>query len=161
MTDRAITRVIAIAPVRGAADTLDHVFALADFATDLIVVFGDEARSNEKRVIYRDIFGAIGRARRAVLWMPGPVDWQLAGEVRRAYEAPNVRSASPAKGMLLTPPAPEEQARALHGDVLTELMESGILTEVMRAFKPRLAARVERPALFSLREQGGRAWHEV
>jgi hypothetical protein len=161
MTDRAITGLIALAPVRGATSTLDHVLALPDFATDLIVVFGDGARSNEKRVIYRDIFGAIGRAQRAVLWMPGPVDWPLAGEVRRAYDAPNVRSASPARGMLLTPPAPQQEARAMHSDVLTELMDSGILTEVMRAFKPRLAARVERPALFSVREQGGPAWLEV
>ena len=88
---------LALAPERGAVETLEEVLALPDLAADMIVILGDPDDSPGKREMYRELFSALGRARRAVLWAPGPVDGALAREVRgpttwRCSNGPNVVS---------------------------------------------------------------------
>jgi hypothetical protein len=95
----------------------------------------------------------LGRARRSVVWIPGPVDGPLERDVRRAYETAKARPpARRTRILLLTPGAPPADVSPAAEEILSELMHT---------FEPRLAARVERPALFMLRDRGGHEWLEV
>src|SRR4051794_39348314 len=140
MYDEAITGVMALGPSRGAVATLEHVLALPDFAEDAIVIVGDLDDYPGKRETYRRLFTTLGRARRGVLWAPGPVDGALAREVRWAYES--------------AWPLPPSEAR---GSKPT----NDLLGELMRTFKPRLAARVARPAVYLVRERERPQWLEL
>lgn len=153
MTDRPITRMLALGPVRGALESLEQVLAQPELATDMIVIVGDESASAGKRETYRNLFAALGRARRPVLWVPGPIDRALEHEVRRAYETAEAHPPTQQAPILLfTPGKPPSDMAAVTDEILNELLET---------FKPGLAARVERPALYVLRDHGGSEWLEV
>jgi hypothetical protein len=141
MNDQAITGVMALGPSRGAVATLEHVLALPDFAADAIVVVGDLDDYPGKRETYRRLFTTLGRARRGVLWAPGLVDGALAREVHWAYESAWPLPASEPRGS--SAPA------------------NDLLGELMRMFKPRLAARVARPAVYLVRERERPQWLEL
>ena len=140
MSDHAISGVMALGATRGAVATLEHVLALPDFAADAIVVVGDLDDYPGKRETYRRLFTTLGRARRGVVWAPGPVDGALAREVRWAYESAWPLPAAEPRGS--TPP-------------------SDLIVELMRMFEPRRAARVERPAVYLVRERERPQWVEV
>ena len=141
MNDQAITGAMALGPGRGAVATLEHVLELPDFAEDAIVIVGDLDDYPGKRETYRRLFTTLGHARRGVLWAPGPVDGALAREVRRAYEA--------AWPLQISDP---RRSSAPANDLLGELM---------RMFKPHLAARVARPAVYLVRERERPQWLEL
>jgi hypothetical protein len=141
MNDQAITGVMALGPGRGAVATLEHVLALPDFAEDAIVVVGDLDDYPGKRETYRRLFTTLGRARRGVLWAPGPVDSALAREARWAYES--------------AWPLPVSETRG------STTAANDLLGELMRTFKPRLAARVARPAVYLVRERERPQWLEL
>jgi hypothetical protein len=144
---------LALSPVRGARESLEQVLAEPDLASDMIVIVGDETVSAGKRATYRALFAALGRARRPVLWVPGPIDRALEDDLRRAYETAEAHSPTQLAPILLfTPGRPPSDL----GDVTDE-----ILNELLATFKPGLAARVERPALYVLRDHGGSEWVEV
>jgi hypothetical protein len=144
---------LALSPARGALESLEQVLAEPDLASDMIVIVGDATVSVGKRDLYRNLFAALGRARRPVLWVPGPVDRALEHEVRRAYETAEPHPPTQQAPILLfTPGKPPSDL----GDVTDE-----ILNELLETFKPGLAARVERPALYVLRDHGGSEWLEV
>jgi hypothetical protein len=141
MNDQAITGVMALGPGRGAVATLEHVLALPDFADDAIVVVGDLDDYPGKRETYRRLFTTLGHARRGVLWAPGPVDGALAREVRTAYESAwPLRTSEPGR----------------RSELLVDLLD-----ELMRTFKPHLAARVARPAVYIVRERERPQWLEL
>jgi hypothetical protein len=152
MTDRAITGVLALCPGRAAAATLEQVLAQPDLANDLIVIVGDSSRQRDKRATYRAIFSTLGRVRRPVLWVPEYTESAFEGEVGRAYASAQPPASRSARGLLvmrgatpsdLGPPADE------------------LVGELLRTFRPRLAPRVERPAVYALRDQGSREWLEL
>jgi hypothetical protein len=152
-TDPPIAGVLALGPVRGAVESLQQLLALPEFATDMIVIVGDSSDSDHKRETYHEIFGILGRARRSVVWIPGPVDGQFERDVRRAYETAKARP--PTRHghiLLLTPDAPPAEVGPAAEPILAELLHT---------FEPGLAARVERPALFMLRERGRAEWLEL
>jgi hypothetical protein len=152
-TDLPISGVLALGPVRGAVESLQQLLAQPEFATDMLVIVGDSSESQHKRETYQEIFGMLGRARRSVVWIPGPVDGPLERDIRRAYETAKARPpARRARILLLTPGAPPADVGPAAEEILSELMHT---------FEPRLAARVERPALFMLRDRGGHEWLEV
>ena len=140
MNYQAVTGVMALGPTRGAVATLEHVLALPDFAEDAIVVVGDLDDYPGKRETYRRLFTTLGRARRGVLWAPGPVDGALAREVAWAYETAWPRWAAEPRGSMPT---------------------NDLLGELMHTFEPRLAARVARPAVYLVRERERPQWLEV
>ena len=113
MSDHAISGVMALGATRGAVATLEHVLALPDFAADAIVVVGDLDDYPGKRETYRRLFTTLGRARRGVVWAPGPVDGALAREVRWAYEAAWPLPAAEPRGSSAT----ERPHRGAHADV--------------------------------------------
>ena len=153
MADASISGVLALGPVRGAVESLQQLLALPEFATDMIVILGDSSESEHKREIYHEIFSLLGRARRPVVWIPGPVDGHLERDVRRAYETAKAQPPSRhAQVLLLTPDAPPADLDTTADEILAELMHT---------FEPRLAARVERPALFMLRDRGRAEWLEL
>ena len=153
MIDRAITGALALCPGRAAAATLEEVLAQPDLANDLIVIVGDSSRRQDKRATYRAIFSTLGRIRRPVLWIPEYTESAFESEIRRAYESAQPPPASrSARGLLvmrgarpsdLGPPADE------------------LVGELLRTFRPRLAPRVERPAVYAVRDQGSREWLEL
>jgi hypothetical protein len=148
VTDQLLTGVLALAPERGAAATIAQMLALPDLANDTIVILGDTDARQGKRRTYREIFSLLGRAQRPVLWVPGPVDRAFAGDVRRAYQRAMPRTAAPYSA---NPP--------LDTGMATPANE--LLSELVRSFKPRLAARLVRPAVYTMREQGNRQWLEL
>jgi hypothetical protein len=148
MTDQLLTGVLVLAPERGAAATIAQVLALSDLANDTIVIVGDANASRGKRRLYREMFTLLGQVRRPVLWIPGPVDSALVAEVRRAYE-------------LATPRTPAPQPASLPVDTGVATPADEILGELIRSFKPRLAARPVRPAVYAVREQWRRQWLEL
>jgi hypothetical protein len=79
MNDQAMTGVMVLGPTWGAVATLERVLAPPDFAEDANYPATSET--------YRWLFTTIGRARRGVLWVPGPVDGALAREVRWPHDS--------------------------------------------------------------------------
>jgi hypothetical protein len=152
-TDPPIPGVLALGPVRGAVESLQQLLALPEFATDMIVIVGDASESDHKRETYHEIFSMLGQARRSVVWIPGPVDGPLERDVRRAYETAKARPPTRhGRILLLTADAPPADVGPAAEEILAELMHT---------FEPRLAARVERPALFMLRDRGRSEWLEL
>jgi hypothetical protein len=149
MNDQPITGAIALEPVRGAVATLEHVLALPDFANDTIVIVGDLDDYRRKRDAYRQIFTVLGRARRGVVWVPALVDRALERDVCRTYE---LAQAWPASQLTFAPrvPAPGLGAPA-----------NAVLEELIRTFKPRLAPRAARPAVYLVREHERPQWLEL
>jgi hypothetical protein len=136
----AITGVMALGPTRGAVATLEHVLALPDFAEDAIVIVGDLDDYPGKRETYRRLFTTLGRARRGVLWAPGPLDGALARQVAWAYETARPLWAAERRG---------------------SMRMNDLLGELMRKFEPRLAARAARPAVYLVRERERPQWLEL
>jgi hypothetical protein len=153
MTGHTVSGLLALGPVRAAAESIEQVLALPEFETDTVVIVGDARRFAEKREAYLAIFGALGRAGRAVLWVPEPGERPFERELRRAYEGPRVRpSTDDARVLLFAPPAPSPSSTLLAHEILDELTAT---------FAPRLAARVQRPALFLVRDRGAAEWLEL
>jgi hypothetical protein len=148
-----ITGVLALAPERGAVETLEEVLALPDLSADMIVIQGASGDVRGRRAIYRELFAALGRARRTVLWIPGPVDRQYEREVLDSYRAMTAPRLTRRSGALLL----AAHARPLG---LTPA-EAEIVAELSHSFNPRLAARIDRPAVYLLRDHGGRQWIEL
>ena len=153
MTDHSVTGVLALGPVRGAVESIEQLLAHHEFETDAIVIVGDARRFAEKREAYLAIFGALGRARRAVLWVPEPGERPFEGELRRAYEGPSVRRGTDDSRIVLFAPTASSPS--------SNLLAREILDELTSTFAPRLAARVQRPALYLVRERGGAEWLEL
>jgi hypothetical protein len=151
---RPFTGVIALGPVRGAAASLRQVLALPDFTNDTIVIVDDLDEYRSRRGAYHEIFTLLGRARRPALRVAQRADDVLEGRLRRTYyETTGPWPASRSTGsMMLAPgtPAPELGAPA-----------DELVTELLRTFAPRLAARVERPAVYLVRDRGHPAWLEL
>jgi hypothetical protein len=153
MTDRAITGVLALCPGRAAAATLEQVLAQPDLANDLIVIVGDSSRQRDKRATYRAIFSTLGRVRRPVLWVPEYTESAFEREVGRAYGSAQPPPASrSARGLLVMRGARPSDL----GSPVDELVG-----ELLRTFRPRLAPRIERPAVYAVRDQGSRGWLEL
>lgn len=155
MTDHPITGMLALGPVRGAIGSLRQVLALHEFDSDTIVIVGDASASPQKREAYRNLFAALGRARRSVVWVPGPVDRVLESELRRAYEMAEAEARPISRRtevVLFSPGMPPSDLGTITDEILDELLHT---------FRPGLAARVERPALYALRDRGGSEWDEV
>jgi hypothetical protein len=148
-----ITGVLALAPGRGAVETLEEVLALPDLSADMIVIQGTSGEVLGRRAIYRELFAALGRARRSVLWIPGPVDQQYEREVLDAYRAMTAPRLTRRPGALLL-------AAHARPSGLTPA-EAEIVGELSHSFNPRLAARTDRPAVYLLRDHGGRQWLEL
>jgi hypothetical protein len=147
-----ITGVLALAPERGAVETLNEVLALPDLAADVIVIHGS-GDARDRRDIYRKLFRALGRARRSALWIPGLADAQYRAQVLDAYRtatAPRF-TGYPAAVLLTSPSSPSSLTPA----------EAEIVGELSRTFTSRFAARAERPAVYLLRDHGGRQWLEL
>lgn len=148
-----ITGVLALAPERGAVETLDEVLTLPDLAADMIVIQGGPGDARGKRAIYRELFRALGRARRTALWIPGLADRQYEREVLDAYRTTTAPRVTRYPGALLL-------TLSARPSRLTPA-EAEIVGELSRTFNPRLAARIERPAVYLLRDHGGRQWLEL
>ncbi len=148
-----ITGVLALAPDRGAVETLEEVLALPDLAADMIVIQGTAGAVLGRRVIYRELFAALGRARRTALWIPGPRDRQYEREVLEAYRAMTAPRLTRRPGALLL--------SAHAGPSGLTPAEADIVDELSHSFNPRLAARVDRPAAYLVRDHGGRQWLEL
>jgi hypothetical protein len=144
---------LALAPERGAVETLGQVLALRDLAADMIVIQGASGDVRGRRAIYRELFGALGRARRAALWIPGLADGPYEREVLDAYRAATAPRATRYRGaLLLTPSALPSRLASVEAELVGELS---------RTFTPRFAARSERPAAYLLRDRGGSQWLEL
>jgi hypothetical protein len=150
--DQLLTGVLALAPERGAAATIEQILSLPDLAGDTIVIVGDADERRSKRRVYREIFTTLGRVQRPVLWVPGPVDSAFAGDVRRAYEMARVRVATTPASVPLAPVVPSARISAPKKELLGELV---------RSFRPRQAARLVRPAVYRVGQQGRRQWLEL
>ena len=137
--------VLAVASI-GAVTTLQH---RASSSRDAQVELGQVQREFDgKRATYRAIFSTLGRIRRPVLWVPEYTESAFEREVRRAYESAQLPPASrSARGLLAM-----RGARPSHlGPPADELVG-----ELLRTFRPRLAPRVERPAVYAVRDQDSR-----
>jgi hypothetical protein len=153
MTEQHITGVLALGPGRAALATLEQVLAQSDLRDDMIAIVGDADGRREKRDTYRALFSTLGRARRPVLWVPGPVDGRLEPELRRAYDAAGPRPAAQTpRNVLFARQAPPTDIGPAAGAIVAELM---------RTFEPRLAPRLERPAVYLVRERGHPEWLEL
>ena len=139
MTERAITGALALCPGRAAAATLEQLLAQPDLANDLIVIVGDSSRQRDKRATYRAIFSTLGRVRRPVLWVPEHTESAVERDVGRAYESAQPPPASRSARGLLT------MRGARPSDLGSPADE--LVRELLRTFRPRLAPRVERPAV--------------
>lgn len=153
MNDQAITGVLALCPGRTAAATLEQVLAQPDLASDLIVIVGDSRRQRDKRATYRAIFSTLGRVRRPVLWVPEDTESAFEREVRRAYESAQPPPSSRSTRDLLV----------MRGTKPSELGPPAeeLVGELLRTFRPRLAPRVQRPAVYAVRSQSSREWLEI
>jgi hypothetical protein len=129
-----ITGVLALAPERGAVETLDEVLALPDLAADMIVIQGASGDVRGRRAIYRELFGALGRARRTALWISGLADGQYEREVLDAYRTTTAPRATRYPGALLL-------TLSARPSCLTPA-EAEIVGELSRTFNPRFAARI-------------------
>jgi hypothetical protein len=88
-----------------------------------------------------------------VLWIPEDTESSFERDVRGAYESAQPRPSSrSARGLLvmrgarpsdLGPPADQ------------------LVGELLRTFRPGLAPRIERPAVYAVRDQGSREWLEL
>jgi hypothetical protein len=146
--------VLALGPVRGAAASIRHVIALPELATDMVVVVDDLDDYHHRCATYHEIFCMLGAARRPVILAPRLIDDALADQLRTTYElARTWPSQRRAHGMLPAAAGPDAK--------LGEEPADEILGELMHTFEPRRAARVERPAVFLLRDRGRPAWLEV
>jgi hypothetical protein len=153
MTERHITGVLALAPGRAAIETLEHVLAERDLRDDVIAIVGDADARGGKRDTYRALFSTLGRLRRPVLWVPGPVDGRFEPDLRRAYGPTGRMSApAPARNVLFVRQGPPADLGPAGGAIVAELI---------RTFQPRLAPRLERPAVYLVREHGRPEWLEV
>lgn len=153
MTDRAFRGMLALCPGRGATATLEQVLVQPDLADDLIVIVGDSSRRRDRRATRLAIFSTLGRVRRPVLWIPEDTESAFEREVRRAY------------GAAQPPPAPRSPRGLLlmRGTKPSDLGPPAdeLVGELLRTFRPRLAPRVERPAVYAVRDQGSREWLEL
>ena len=149
---RAITGALALCPGRAAGATLREVIAQPDLANDLIVIVGDSSRRQDKRTTFRDIQHARSHPASRALDSEY-TESALESEVRRAYESAQPAPVShSARGLLvmrgarpsdLGPPADE------------------LVGELLCTFRPHLAPRVERPAVYAVHDQGSREWLEL
>jgi hypothetical protein len=117
------------------------------------VIQGTSGDVRGRRAIYRELFGALGRARRTALWIPGLADGPFEREVLDAYRTATAPHATRYPGALLL--TLRARPRCLTP------AEAEIVGELSRTFNPRLAARVERPAVYRLRDHGGQQWLEL
>ncbi|HET6173734.1 MAG TPA: hypothetical protein VFD90_14060 [Gaiellales bacterium] len=161
MNEQRITGAIALGPVREAAASLDQVLALPELGSDLVVIVGDTADFRHKRGTYRELFTALGRARRPAVWVPGSIDSILEREARQAYGM-----SEPSSGMSVLSPASSEAGIVQLAPLRTPLFGvssplTDVLTELIRTFEPRLAPRVQRPAVYTIHDRGRPEWLEL
>lgn len=153
MSDHGITGMLALCPGRATAATLEEVLAQPDLANDLIVLVGNSSRERGKRATYRAIFSTLGRVGRPVLWIPEHAESAFEREARRAYESAQPQPAPrSARGLLV-----------MRGTGPSDLgpPSDELVGELLRTFRPRLAPRVVRPAVYAVRDRGAREWLEL
>ena len=150
-SERPLGGVLALGPVRAAAASIRQVIALPELATDMVVVVDDLDDYRHRCATYHEIFCMLGAARRPVILAPRLIDDSLADALRTTYDL-----ARPSQRYIHTGP----HAAAAPDAKLSEPADE-ILGELLHTFEPRRAARVERPAVFLMRDRGRPAWLEV
>jgi hypothetical protein len=153
-SERPLAGVLALGPVRGAAESIRQVIALPELATDTVVVVDDLDDYRDRRATYREIFATLGAARRPVVLAPRLIDDALAVELHTTYARAAAWASSRHADSVLPPAATRDSD-------LGEQPADELLVELMHSFEPRHAARVERPAVYLMRGRGRPAWLEV
>jgi Icc-related predicted phosphoesterase len=84
MSSEHITRVLCAADPRGSADAIERLLAAAERAdVQAVAVVGD---LGDRQNGYRDLFRALGGARRPVFWVPGGADAPVDQYLRDAHD---------------------------------------------------------------------------